>query len=44
MDISLGWRERTLANVSEYWDWWKSGKKLQEFIANKSQTQIDFKE
>lgn len=38
----LGWRDRYLANVKEYWDWWKSGKKLQEFTANKSQFEIDF--
>lgn len=42
---SLGGRDRYhLADVKEYWEWWKSGKKLQEFTANKSQFQIDFKE
>lgn len=40
----FGWRDRYLADIKEYWDWWKSGKKLQEFTANKSQFQIDFNE
>lgn len=36
------WMDKDLKTVQEYWEWWKSGKKLEELKAKKAQTTMNF--
>lgn len=37
-----GWRDKDLKTLQEYWEWWKSGKKLEDLKAKKAQTKLNF--
>lgn len=38
------WRDKDFSTTTDYWEWWKSGKKLKDFKAKKTQTTLNFEE